>query len=146
MLTKIFANSWHSTFESFSKSAKSLKLKASDVRVRSEDIINLSEVHVQYWQMTQSFRVTHAHLWHMLSRHAHWWWHSLCVVNICTDTDGTWAMQTNDCFSIFFYLEYSAGVLLFEDIYVLSLRKVCHIFWLIWSTKSRWMFFQTTFL
>ncbi len=49
--------------------------------------------------------------------HAHWWG-SLWVVNICTDKGGTWAMQTNDCFSIFFYLEYSAGVLLFEYIYV----------------------------
>ena len=53
------------------------------------------------------------------------------------------AMRIQSCYS-FFFLEYPAGVSLFENINVLSLRKVCRMFWLIWSPKSRWI--QTTFL
>ncbi len=144
MLTKIFAISRHSTFEFVLKFRKKFKIEA------------LWCTRAQ-WGHNQSVRGACAILTDdavclcyacalMTHFYAHWWWRSLCVVNICTYAGGTWAMQTNDCFSIFFYLEYSDGVRLFEDIYVLSLRKVCHIFWLIWSTKSRWMFFQTTFL
>ncbi len=50
MLTKIFAISWHSTFEFFSNSAKSLKLKPSDAcAMRTQSICPRCMCNIDKW-------------------------------------------------------------------------------------------------